>query len=378
MLGESLRGYALRLDHENSVTMFGRRIGSLSSAFAALPDLRVATGRNLDQLCELLYFDKGQNSPKNKLHISVVEIPTAWVCADRKRICPACLKEFGYMHLAWEIQAIRSCAIHGTKLIWHCSGCNKLLKWDRGSLFTCHCGALLCNLRADLVGPNRSSLDQTIRFCLFPEEFEKPSHSAPSQLQLSPLQRGNRFARLAVITLHIAQQVGYAIALMKPFERDEQHADMALRLIGLGRPAIEAALFSALGNQMQYMKPPDRQWLLYRSPNSRLKALCTKFHLDSSALELQFVRQFMLPAWDEAHCKWLVSVDQSLIGYQNPSDRAVIERRRVEGLQKRLPIWGGRGEKRKDRLIVKFAKRLRKLETRHKQTGSRGHTPPSD
>lgn len=67
------------------------------------------------------------------------------------KICPECLKLNGYIDVLWHVAFASACPCHGIKLIDHCHECSATIRWDRGSVKYCHCGADLTEAPAEKV-----------------------------------------------------------------------------------------------------------------------------------------------------------------------------------------------------------------------------------
>lgn len=363
--GESIRGYALRVDFENTVRLFTPRLSQLNKACKSLSDLEVATGRKLHILLGGVFLNEVNRINLTSECFSGYRFHPPWVSEKHKRICPYCLKEQGFMQGMWEIQVIDSCLVHGCSLISHCGTCDDVLDWTGGTLMACRCGACLCDLKTVPVGPMRGSLDRLLVDRFYSNAKDRVDPFASTTQHLIPFLIEQSFSAIAVIAFHIAPQIAYAIKSKNAAEINEQRADLALRLIELGPPGIAAALFSVLGNEMQTLKSPDRAWLLCQDAHSREMFLSELFNLDWSIRSLQFVRHVFLPAWDDAHRKWLGTVDQSLIEFIYRCDPKVTQRRGFDARRKKFikgNIWG---DPRRIRLIERLGKRLRKLECRN-------------
>jgi hypothetical protein len=360
--GEGIRGYASRVDYENTIALFGPRLGNLKTACASLRDLESATGKQLDILCEGIFLKEVDPIDVTCEYDLKYPFPASWVCAKLKRICPCCLTEKGFMQGIWEIQVIDSCLVHGCHLIDRCRICRRSLFWTEGSLMACRCGAPLCDARTVPVGPLRESLDKLLIDRLFSDRVDP---FAPRTQQMLPLEIDQSFTAIAVISFHIAARIDYAVNLRNASDKIEQQADFALRLINLGRPGIEAALFSALGNELQSLNPRHRPWLLCQDTEMREIFLWEIFALDWSSHATQFIRHVLLPAWDKAHRKWQMTVDPSLIEYVNLCDPAKNPIRALNERKKHFKKFGILGDMRIRRLIVRLGKRLKKLESRN-------------
>lgn len=309
---ESLRGFALRLDSENCIHLFGPRLKSIKHTDVILIDMEALTGKSLEILGERvckIHVDRGRTMSAN---VFGHRVPMAWITNRVKRICPKCLKNHGHMHGLWEVHIIKSCMIHECYLIHQCQMCSELLEWESGGLFHCKCGANLRVMQVSPVGPRRFDLDLLISESLY---FTVAGRANLAQTQMFHLlfkSGSSRFAEFAVISGHVTPRIGYAIAIKDDSAKEEQQCEFALRLISLGRPGVDAALFAVLSNEMQGMTSKQRAILLRRCTRARQKAIQSGFNLNADLQALDFVRNVLLPAWDEAHRRWQSSVNESL------------------------------------------------------------------
>lgn len=58
-------------------------------------------------------------------------------------ICPACVRENGYLDAFWELKLAVACPIHQTSLLSVCPHCNRSPTWIRQGLLRCKCGGSL-------------------------------------------------------------------------------------------------------------------------------------------------------------------------------------------------------------------------------------------
>lgn len=56
------------------------------------------------------------------------------------KVCPVCLKQFGYCQYVWDLLPFTACPLHEVMLIDKCPGCQKHISWARQSISKCHCG----------------------------------------------------------------------------------------------------------------------------------------------------------------------------------------------------------------------------------------------
>jgi hypothetical protein len=64
----------------------------------------------------------------------------AFVAPHRSRVCPACLREAPYLRGIWSLTLYGACSTHGCRLVTHCPGCRRVLKWNRRYATRCGCG----------------------------------------------------------------------------------------------------------------------------------------------------------------------------------------------------------------------------------------------
>lgn len=55
------------------------------------------------------------------------------------RICPACIHEFGYCRLQWDLGFYAACPLHRSLLVNHCGACGRAVRWHRPSTDVCAC-----------------------------------------------------------------------------------------------------------------------------------------------------------------------------------------------------------------------------------------------
>lgn len=310
--GESLRGFALRIDSENTINLFRSRLGSFKEACMALADMEAATGKSLKALLQRVCLIPAQETISAHVNVFGHIVPRVWVTTRVRRVCPLCLNERGFMHANWEVHVIKSCLVHQCHLINQCQSCKALLEWDRGDLFHCRCGAGLCTMKVVPAGRMRVDLDLLISESLNPTIEGKADLWQMGMLDLLTTSGSSRFPEFAVLAGHVIPHIGYAIALEGETAKDEQQAEFALRLIRFGRPCIDAALFCVLGNEMQGMVPRRRAQLLNRSTGSRNEVLQAVFNLNAGLQGISFVQDILFPVWQDVHRRWQASVAQSL------------------------------------------------------------------
>ena len=146
--GESGHGYALRMACGNGLNGLGRvkQLLGRTHAFAVLtsddaPSLAQWFGASVPRLALAL-----EQLPNGRREHGVV---FAGQVFGRKyflnrcypRVCPDCLRDFGYCRLAWEFSLVVACARHRRLLIDRCPACHGAIRWGRPGLDVCQCGS---------------------------------------------------------------------------------------------------------------------------------------------------------------------------------------------------------------------------------------------
>lgn len=146
--GESGHGYALRMACGNGMNGLSRvkQLLGRTHAFAVLtsddaPSLAQWFGASVQRLALAL-----EQLPNGRREHGIV---LAGQMFGRKyflnrcypRVCPNCLREFGYCRLAWEFSLVVACARHRRLLIDRCPACHGAIRWSRPGLDVCQCGS---------------------------------------------------------------------------------------------------------------------------------------------------------------------------------------------------------------------------------------------
>ncbi len=81
------------------------------------------------------------------LHEYLIRLTDLWNQKSRiwnsqaARFCPHCLKNEPVWKVGWELYFFDACPEHGVWLVDRCSSCGREIKWGRGELLRCQCGA---------------------------------------------------------------------------------------------------------------------------------------------------------------------------------------------------------------------------------------------
>jgi hypothetical protein len=317
---EGIRGYALRVDYENTVGLFRPRMGSLRSARLSLVDLAATTGKEI-KVSQNGIFVKGKHQKQLTYQYDFkYSVPPQWICDNHKRICPYCLAEDGFMQGIWEIKVIDSCLVHECYLVDYCSSCDRQLYWTGGSLMECVCRAPLCEIGTVTVGSNRRSLDKFLMDRLHSMATDEIEPSTSSVKHNFSIAIDHCFSELAITSFHIARQNFQGLPFKHRQSQSEHLARFALRLIELGRPMIESLLYKLLGRQLNAFHSSYQVLLMFQDADCRHKLLKQIFNLEQLYSDSPYIHNVLLPAWDEAHYKWQKTVDQSQIDLLNSLD----------------------------------------------------------
>lgn len=77
------------------------------------------------------------------------QIPISCLHLRTRKVCPFCLADDRRSRLVWELKAARACAIHRSRLVSTCPGCERSLQWGRSQLMHCFCGQDLSQIEPD-------------------------------------------------------------------------------------------------------------------------------------------------------------------------------------------------------------------------------------
>lgn len=132
--GESRQGYLLRLTEANALGTPVRLrevfVGT-SARWTTAPGLRgPITGL------------REMSSP------NLGDLPLRYWNTRRPRYCPHCLEERPVWPSLWQLVFYVACHVHGTAMAETCPRCERPVRWIRGALTECGCGASLCEARA--------------------------------------------------------------------------------------------------------------------------------------------------------------------------------------------------------------------------------------
>lgn len=136
--GESLLGYCLRLGHANGYPGQTWLPLFVKKHDAAKQNLTLLTGHDQTGL-ECLTGPAPASLGRHSHHRFGLKV-TYWNHHHR-RWCPVCLAEHGIWQMEWLLTLQIACPTHRLLLREKCPGCDKLIRWHQGTMFTCSCGA---------------------------------------------------------------------------------------------------------------------------------------------------------------------------------------------------------------------------------------------
>lgn len=65
------------------------------------------------------------------------EITSTRLCLRRPKVCPACLRQFGFISRLWDLSAYTACVEHKCLLIDKCPQCGGPIRWSRNQISRC-------------------------------------------------------------------------------------------------------------------------------------------------------------------------------------------------------------------------------------------------
>ncbi|WP_338555583.1 TniQ family protein [Paenibacillus sp. KS-LC4] len=151
---ESLRGYMIRLSESNynsqetiklykATGLYGYNIPKnlmVLDSDTDLSKLAELVGKDLRQLELLTFQPHVKNVPSVKVETLLYQLDHFGTSMYRSQICPACLRDHGYMRKIWDLTVVTTCHIHNCKLHDQCPNCKKNLSPFRKRINLCDCG----------------------------------------------------------------------------------------------------------------------------------------------------------------------------------------------------------------------------------------------
>ena len=179
--GESLNGYLLRLSALNGYSGLGMMLslaGYRGTPLVYAPGygnkMAAFLGMSPDALRRMSYETGSSASDRRPCSFFGESIPRYLVDATKPKICPACVRETGFLHALWDLTPVVACHRHGTMLLDHCPGCARPLTWLRSGPTQCFCGHDFSNAVTSATDGHLVSVMRLIA--------EKAGFDAPSDL----------------------------------------------------------------------------------------------------------------------------------------------------------------------------------------------------
>ncbi len=199
---ESFAGYLTRLtdlNHYDSPSWILQlaKLGNYERKEAlAFPErerlghLSALTGVGVTQLLEITH-----QRHSARRHDSVasrffgLSVPRSAIRLRTARICPACLREHGYVRRVWELTLVTACPLHKCLLVDECPRCHRSIPFLRPRLNFCRSGHNLRNIKTPSVKEDEMELTRRVHvLCNLERTWEAPGHNGPlSALELRDL-----------------------------------------------------------------------------------------------------------------------------------------------------------------------------------------------
>lgn len=104
-----------------------------------LGNLAALTGTEEDELKSLTFPLADENKGEPLHSFFGQSLHKYLIRPDRPKVCPDCLKEFGYCRAAWDIMLVTACPLHNKLLIDECPQCRRRLPYIRNRISHCSC-----------------------------------------------------------------------------------------------------------------------------------------------------------------------------------------------------------------------------------------------
>lgn len=150
---ESLIGYITRLTEINDydtpswimqLADMGPLLSDASFTFKSslnLLPLATLAGVEAEKLAALKYEPTDLSREKfSDCLVFGVRVPKYIIRPNRPKVCPECLRDFGYLRRVWELTPVTSCPIHKRLLLQECPNCSRPFSWLRNKVGSCRCG----------------------------------------------------------------------------------------------------------------------------------------------------------------------------------------------------------------------------------------------
>lgn len=138
---------------------------------------------------------KSQHSATTKFF--GLSVPRSAIQLRTARICPACLREHGYVHRTWELTVVTTCPPHKCLLVDECPRCHRSIPFLRQRLNFCRSGHNLRNIEAASVKEDEMELTRRVHaLCNLEGAWERTEHNS----DLGALELGDLIQIVSLIT----------------------------------------------------------------------------------------------------------------------------------------------------------------------------------
>jgi hypothetical protein len=190
---ESFAGYLSRLTELNSydspswilqLARLGNYERKEALAFTEREKLRylsTLTGESVTQLLELTHRKQRAKSRQSSLETKFfgLSVPRSAIQLRFTSICPACLRENGYIRRIWELTLVTTCTLHECRLVDECPKCHRNIPFLRPRLGFCRCGNDLRKIEAASVKEDEMELTQRVHtLCNLERAWVAPQHNS--------------------------------------------------------------------------------------------------------------------------------------------------------------------------------------------------------
>lgn len=153
---ESLRGYVSRISSRNgSSPLLKPMLVSLQATTDAIQEIATLTGCRASVLKARGSLTQDRNEEHRGVLFGSCILSTNQVWEQRRMVCPMCLSKNDVSICCWELRDYDVCHKHGCHLVGRCSGCDRVLSWQRTSRETCSCGVRLADIKTEMASITR-------------------------------------------------------------------------------------------------------------------------------------------------------------------------------------------------------------------------------
>ncbi len=185
---ESFAGYLTRLtdlnlyDSPSWIRQLANLVSYETKEAVAFPEaeklghLSKLTGVSVSQLLGITHSRQRANSTHSAVaKFFGLSVPRSAIQLRTARICPACLREHGYVRRIWELTLITTCPIHKCLLVDECPKCHRSVPFLRPRLNLCGSGHKLENIKAAAVKEHEMELTWRVHaLCKLEGAWETP------------------------------------------------------------------------------------------------------------------------------------------------------------------------------------------------------------